>query len=187
MNLFEAIAHRRAIRDFTTRPVEKELIQSLIGTAILAPNSMNRQAWAFVVVSDRKLLQACSDAAKAHLLETLDPSSDIARHRSDRLRSAEFNIFYNAPALVIVCATSTQHFIDHDCCLAAGHLMLAAHAQGLGTCWIGFAEDWLNQPDGKRMMGIPADYTVIAPVILGYPQAQPPRTPRHAPAIHWIG
>ena len=187
MNLFEAIAHRRAVRDYTTQEVDKELIESLIGGAILAPNALNQQAWAFVVISDRKLLQTCSDAAKSHLAATLDPNSELYRLRSDRFGMAEFNIFYNAPTLIVICATSAEHFVSYNCCLAAENLMLAGHGRGLGTCWIGFAESWLNQSDGKQMMGIPENYIPIAPIIVGYPRTIPPSTPRRAPAIKWVG
>jgi hypothetical protein len=47
--------------------------------------------------------------------------------------------------------------------------MLAAHADGLGTCWIGFAEASLNQAAAKKEIGIPQHYRPIAPIILDTP------------------
>ena len=91
-----------------------------------------------------------------------------------------------APALIAICATSDEPFVAYDCCLAAENLMLAAHARDLGTCWIGLSETWLNEPDGKEMTGIPANYRVIAPIVVGHPRMPPPPTTRRAPVITWI-
>ena len=53
--------------------------------------------------------------------------------------------------------------------LAAENLMLAAYAAGLGTCWIGVAQGFLNALDGKAMLGLPAAWVPVAPVIVGHP------------------
>jgi nitroreductase len=103
------------------------------------------------------------------------------------LSSPDLNIFYEAPVLIIICATENDRFVEQDCCLAAQNLMLAARAKGLGTCWIGFAEAWLNRPEAKKELGIPATFLPIAPVILGYPRAQPEAPERHRPDMIWIG
>ena len=54
-----------------------------------------------------------------------------------------------------------------DVGLAAENLMLAAHAVGLGTCWIGFAQPWLKTPEGKRAVELDPNYIPIAPIIVG--------------------
>lgn len=65
--------------------------------------------------------------------------------------------------------------------------MLAAYAAGLGTCWIGFAQGFLNTPEGKQMLGLPDSWVPIAPIIVGHPEQLPPVVPRKAPEIVWIG
>ncbi len=185
MDAIETIYHRRAIRDFTDAMIEKEQINFLIGTAVQAPNAMDRQRWAFIVIRDRALLARLSDQAKAHMLATMGPELGAEGFRG-RLETPHFNIFYNAPVLIIVCATEADTFAYQDCCLAAANLMLAADASGLGTCWIGFAESWLNQPDAKKELGIPAHYRPVAPIILGHPRTLPEAPPRHRPDITWI-
>ena len=185
MDLIEALYHRRAIRDFTAAPVERKTIDTLIDAAVQAPNAMDKQRWAFVVVQDRALLARISDEAKALTISMIKPGSALGQFR-DTLAAGHFNIFYNAPVLVVVCGTEDDAFVEHDCALAAQNLMLAAHAQGLGTCWIGFAEAWLSQPAAKKELGIPLSYRPIAPIILGYPRIVPPAPPRHRPDITWI-
>jgi nitroreductase len=186
MDVIEAIYHRRAIREFTDAPVEKDQIDLLIDAAVHAPNAMDRQRWAFAVVRDRALLKRISDEAKILTLKMMGSAPHLAQFR-DFLSSAQFSIFYDAPALIIVCGTEDDRFVDQDCCLAGQNLMLAAHAKGLGTCWIGFAEAWLSQAEAKKELGIPAHYRPIAPIIVGHPKVTPPAPPRHRPDVVWIG
>jgi nitroreductase len=61
--------------------------------------------------------------------------------------------------------------------------MLAAHATGLGTCPIGFARSWLNLARTKRALAIPLNYTVVFPVIVGYPKGAMPPVVRREPEI----
>lgn len=185
MDVIEALYQRRAIRDFTDAPVEKLQIESLIDAAVHAPNALDRQRWAFVVVEDRALLQRISTQAKALTLRTIAADPRLASFRQ-MLSSPDLNIFYNAPVLIIICGTEDDHFVEQDCCLAGQNLMLAAHAMGLGSCWIGFAEAWLSQATAKPELGIPEHYRPIAPIILGHPRAQPAAPPRHHPEIRWI-
>lgn len=186
MDILEAIYHRRAIRAFTSEPVDKQIIETLIDAAVHAPNALDKQRWAFVIVRDRALMQRISAEAKALTLKTVGSNPDF-RPFTDMLSSPDLNIFYDAPALVLICATQDDRFVEQDCCLAAQNLMLAAYDKGLGTCWIGFAEAWLNQPMAKKELGIPVTFRPIAPIIVGYPQMQPIAPERHQPDIVWIG
>lgn len=63
--------------------------------------------------------------------------------------------------------------------------MLAAHAQGLGTCWIGLSRPWLNDPAVKAKLGIPAEWHPVAPIVLGHRKALPSPTPREKANIVW--
>lgn len=185
MDILEAIYQRRATRAYTSEPVAKELIESLIDAAVHAPNAMDQQRWAFVVVQDRALMARMSAEAKALTLKVMSSDPRLAEFR-DLLSSPDLNIFYDAPVLIVICAKEDDRFVEQDCCLAAQNLMLAAYEKGLGTCWIGFAEAWLNRPEAKKELGIPPTFKPIAPVILGYPHGQPKAPPRHHPDTIWI-
>ena len=185
MDAVNSIYHRRAIRDFKTAEPTHEEINALIDAAIQAPSGVNRQPWSFFVVTGRDLLERCSTAAKAHLLGALTGQPLLEGFRG-HLTSPEFNIFYNAPVLLIICATDPDLMSLKDCCLAAQNLMLAAHDRGMGACWIGFSEAWLNSPGGKAALGIPESFTPVAPIILGTPASRPDRPHRNPPDIHWV-
>jgi nitroreductase len=186
MEVLEAIYHRRAIREFTPQMPDKQVIQSLIKAATQAPSAMNLQPWAFAVIRGHKRLTNISERAKAYLLKTMAADSELAAYH-DRLSDPAFDIFYGAPALIIVCATSAAPGASEDCALAAQTLMLAAHTSGLGTCWIGFARPWLNEAAAKAELELPASYAPVAPIILGYPKGKADVHPRRDPEIIWIG
>lgn len=99
------------------------------------------------------------------------------------LSDPAFDIFYNAHILVVICATSESMNGAEDCCLAAQNLILRAYDMGLGTCPIGLARPWLNLPEVKAEIGIPAGLSVVFPVIVGWPTLMPPPVPRREPRI----
>ncbi len=185
MELMEAIYHRRAIRDYTPASVDTATIRMLIEAATQAPSAMNLQPWSFAVVTSRDHLLRFSEEAKAYLLRHIPDFPKLSHYR-DRFADPGFNIFYNAPALVVLCATTADTQAAEDCALAAQNLMLAAHGHGLGTCCIGFARPWLNTPAGKAALGIPPAHVPIVPVIIGWPKETVSGHPRRPPDIHWL-
>jgi nitroreductase len=65
--------------------------------------------------------------------------------------------------------------------------MLAAHSEGLGTCWIGFAQGFLSTSEGKNALGLPATWVPVAPIIVGHPKTEIAPVHRKEPEIRWIG
>ena len=186
MDTLKAICDRRAVREYTQQSIDKLTLQSLIEAAIQAPSAMNLQPWSFVVIAGRERLSRLSAEAKGHLLASMTPGSPLERFK-DRLTDPSFDIFYGAPALIVISATSSELGAGEDCALAAQNLMLAAHAKGLGTCWIGFARAWLNEPTAKGEFHIPLSHAPVAPIVVGHPTRQPEPHGRRAPTITWVG
>ena len=89
--------------------------------------------------------------------------------------------------LILICGAEKGPWIVEDCALAAENLMLAAHAHGLGSCWIGFAQGFLNMPAGKALLGLSAACVPVAPIIVGRARSTPAPVPRKEPTIHWVG
>lgn len=186
MDLQQAIRSRRAVRAFTSEPVEHATLLRVIDAAIQAPSAVNEQPWSFTVVEDRGVLARISRESKAHMLATA-PRDIAAHHLQERLRDPAFDIFYHAPALIVISSVRADTWAVENCSLAAENLMLAACAEGLGTCWIGFAQSWLASRAGKALLGLPSDYLPVAPIIIGHPQGAMPAVPRKPPEIRWIG
>lgn len=186
MDFSEAISGRRSVREYTAQAVDEQTIRSLIDAAVQAPSAVNAQPWTFTVVRDQELLATISQEAKAHMLASL-PAGAQSEHFRLLLGDPKFHIFYHAPALILISASAQGPWIVEDCALAAENLMLAAYARGCGTCWIGFAQSFLNTPDGKKALGLPPAWAPVAPIIVGHPKTAPPPVPRKEPQVRWIG
>lgn len=179
MDIKEAIYTRRSMRAYQNKPVDRALIEQCIDAAVQAPSAMNGQPWAFAVIEEPAMMNEISDRTKVHLLSLMDKMPAFERYR-EALSSPEFNVFYGAPALVIVLSKrDTSPIATVDCALAAQNLMLTARSLGLGTCWIGFAGIYLSSPEGRQHLGIGAEYDVQAPIIIGYPEAEFSRMERN--------
>lgn len=130
------------------------------------------------------MLRNLSDSAKSAFGEQMRNLPPGQRLRlQHRLDTPDFNIFYDAGTLVVIWAKPMGPFVAADCWLAAQNLMLAACAKGLGTCVIGFAVGALNTPEWKAHLGVPAEWTAIAPIIVGAPAGSTPPVPRKKPEI----
>jgi nitroreductase len=186
MDLFEAISGRRSVRDYTTRRVDDSIIARLLESAVNAPSARNGQPWRFTVVRDRELIDRLSTETKAYLLATWSAASGDEARRA-RMADPARHLLHHAPALILISAVEPSTWAVEDCALAAQNLMLAAWSLGLGSCWIGYAQSYLNTPDGKRLLGLPEGCVPVAPIVLGYAASQPEPRPRNEPVVSWIG
>ncbi|AWB11053.1 Nitroreductase [Thermodesulfobium acidiphilum] len=182
MSILEIIKSRRSVRKYKDKNVEPEKIDRLIEAAIWAPSAMNSQPWAFTVIQDRSTLKVLSDNSKKFLIENMNKFKVLEKYKS-MLEKDDYNIFYNAPALITIYAKSYGLYPKEDCALAAENLMLEAHAIGLGTCWIGFAREYMDLEETKTKFNVPLDYSVVAPIIVGYPEILPAHGTRNSPII----
>ncbi|HUO88743.1 MAG TPA: nitroreductase family protein [Rhizomicrobium sp.] len=185
MELSAAIYGRRSTRNFSNAPVGDSELREVIKAATFAPSAMNEQPCQFTVVTDQALLRKISRDAKAYELEEFGKESHID-HMREMLSDPKYDIFYGAPALVVISAPAGSRWAVEDCALAAENLMLAAHEMKLGTCWIGFAQEWLATPEGHRAISLDESYAPVAPIIVGHVAAAMPKVDRRAPKVNWI-
>jgi len=191
MTVAESIRSRRAVRAYAPTPVERATVMKLLEAAVLAPTAVHEEPWVFLVIQDRALLRRLSDRAKAMAIQAatgheqaLDaPARARQRRHQELLSDPDFNIFYDAGTLVVICARPMGPFVAADCWLAAENLMLMACAMGLGTCPIGFALPALNTREARAELGIPAELEVVAPIIVGIPSGSPPPGQRKPPQV----
>lgn len=191
MPVMDAIHGRRAVRSYTAETVSESTVRKLLEAAVQAPTAMHLEPWAFVIVQDVALLRRLSDLAKAGFTRGAAGHHELVRPAGaarpashlDLLSNPDFNIFYDASTLIVVCGKPTSPFVTADCWLAAENLMLAACALGLATCPIGFAVPALNTPEVKAELHVPPDVTAVAPMIVGRPRGSAPPVPRKDPEI----
>jgi nitroreductase len=184
LTVFETILARRSVRSYKTQVVDRVTIGSLLEAAVRAPTAIHQEPWAFVIISDRLLLRSLSDRAKPLIIAKAKHSgSERSSHMLDIVDNPDFNIFYDAGTLILICGKAAAPFYTADCWLAAENLMLAACAMGLGTCVIGSALPALSLPEVCLELSIPDEFSVVAPIILGYASEEIAPVARKSPLI----
>jgi len=183
MEFAEVIKNRRSVRKYREKPVSINVIKELLKESTLAPNAGNEQPWKFTIVNNKTMLKRISDESKKNILARIAANpSDYAKKYRVMLQNASFNVFYNAPCLVLILGSTHLKNLYVDCALAAGYLMMAATSRGLGTCWVNFGTE-IQDPGLKQALGIPDGDTIVAPIALGYPEKIPPAPRRKKPDI----
>lgn len=183
MNYHDLLLKRRSVRNFTDQTVSQETMIEIIGESTYAPSSGNDQPWKFIIVNDRLLMQKISDEAKANILQRIKKNrNDYAQKYEKMLRKEQYNIFYNAPSVIFIIGQRNLKNMKINCTLAASYLMMSAAAKGLGTCWINFATA-IQSPETLNELGIPDEYEIVAPLIIGYPVEIPAVPSRKEPDI----
>ncbi len=172
MDTLESIRTRRSVRKFSDRPVAEEELQAVLEAARLAPSWANLQCWRFVVVRDPSM------KAKISELSYLEAYFAPKGYKSNPALKA----LAEAPVVIVACADPAesgdlrgQQYYLTDVGIAAENLMLAAHALGLGSVFVGvFEEEKL-----RDVLNIPRNIRIVGLFPLGYPQAEskggPPR------------
>jgi nitroreductase len=183
MELDVCIKGRRSVRCYTKEPVSKEQIEAILEAGVWAPTAMAREPWRFIIVEDEKLINFVSDETKVAVQQMRPPLAE-------RYKTKEDIICYNAPVLILVCAEkdpqwNTLNLIDSA--LAAQNMFLKAYELGLGTCYMGFVSLLNSKPDILRKIGVPENYELLVPFILGHPETKQGTSKRKKPNIlKWI-
>lgn len=206
--LVRLMRSRRSCRNFTGRSVERGLLHDLVRIGTMAPSGSNRQAWTFTVLSDRGAVLALGKSvadffkglnrkAANPLLRGLlrlagrkeldayyrDYYASIQEKLLDWHRGGRDWLFWGAPAVIVIATTPEAACPVEDASLAAGNILLAAHAMGLGTCIIGFATAAMNNDAGiQSRLEIPKAETVRSVIAVGWPDEAYQRLTGRKPA-----
>ncbi|MBN1880993.1 MAG: nitroreductase family protein [Deltaproteobacteria bacterium] len=159
MDAIEAIMTRRSIRKYTDTPITDDQVKQILSAAMAAPTAGNQQAWEFVVITDRKVLNALPDV-----------------HPYSRM-------LLKAPAAVLVCGnleTETKEgYFPQDCAAATQNILLAANALGLGAVWLGVHPREERVTGIRKLLRIPDHVVPVSLVALGHPAESHPRVDRY--------
>ena len=183
MTFEEVMQARRSVRSYEEKPVEMNVIKSLIAESTLAPSAGNSQPWKFIIINNKEIMAQVSAESKQNLLNRIASNpEDPAKTYEQMLKKEDFNVFYNAPALVLIVGDEKIKNLVSDCSLAACYLMMAAAEKGLGTCWVNLG-GYIKSTELINKLGIPDGHTIVAPIILGYPAKIPSAPKRNVPQI----
>ena len=162
MDLFEAINTRRSVRRFSDRPVEEDKLNALLEAVRRAPSWSNLQCWRFVVVKEADQKNKLSDLS---FLESFFSTYGYSANPAQRGLA-------EAPLVIVACADPKksghlweQPYYMADVGIASQNLMLAAHALGLGTVFVGV----FQEQEIKALLHIPPEIRVVGLFPIGYP------------------
>ena len=154
MEVFEAIKGRRSIRKYRKDLVPEDFIVKVLDAGRWAPSAGNRQPWTFIVLKDEEVKRRVAEATTYGKF----------------LADAPLGI-----VVVIDPESSPRSGGIEDGAIATQNMLLAAHALGLGTCWIG-SYNSLYEKEVKEILSIPENKRVLSIISIGFPAETPMKT-----------
>lgn len=154
MDVYEAIRKRRSVRKYRPEPVPDDVMNRILDAARIAPSAKNLQPWHFIVVRDENI------------------KKELAKACRNQLWMAD------AGAIICGCADEKNCYaklgnlglsFQVDLAIALDHMILAATAEGLGSCWIAA----YDEERVKKVLDIPDTLRVVCLTPVGYPAETP--------------
>jgi len=169
-SVLQTIFDRYTCRDFTSEPIDKEHVESIVKAALAAPSAMNIQPWHIIAITNKKLIDELDADAMSVLKEQGGESYKRINDRGGK-------IFYNAPCLIVIARNSTD-YAALDTGIATQNIALTAHDLGLASVICGMARIPLNGPradEWVQRLQIPNGYVFGMSVCIG--KARSSKTP----------
>ena len=163
INFLDIIRTRRSCRSYKQQQITDEQLNVVLEAGTYAPTSRGLQSPFIVAVQNKDLLKQLAEM-------------------NAEVMGATTNPYYDAPTYILVFVPDGFANGVYDAALVLENMMLAAHAQGLGSCWIHREREMFATEEGKELMkqwGLPDGLVGIGALALGYPEGEPaPAKPR---------
>jgi nitroreductase len=159
MDALEAILQRRSVRDFAETPVSDEQVETLLRAAMAAPSAGNQQSWRFVIVREPDTLQRLAESTRF----------------GKPMGRAQVGIV----VLGDEASETFPHNWPNDCATAAENILIAAHAIGLGACWLGVHPGDDREAAVGAIVGTPEGFRTFCMIAVGVPARRGPKPDRY--------
>ncbi len=173
MEAMENLLTRRSVKAYKSDPVPKEIIEKIVEAGTYAATGRNLQSPIILAVTNRQV------------------RDELSKLNGEILgMPAGSDPFYGAPVVLVVLADKNCRTRVYDGSIVMDNLLLAAHAQGIGACWIHRARETFEREEGKALLqklGIEGEYEGIGNCILGYPKGElPAARPRKENWVYYV-
>jgi nitroreductase len=173
----DVIKNRRSVRQYKPDPVPEEHLIKIVDAARMAPNAGNEQAWKFIIIQDKKQIEAlkneCRNELETYLKTNRNLSGQALKEQVQQFYDEHLKGRLSAPAYIVVLVDDQRKYptySQHDGPLAAGYLLLAARALGYGTVYL---TDSISVQATKKICNIPDRYTRVCITPVGVPVEWP--------------
>ena len=189
MSILGLFKNRRSVREYSLREVSNKVLFEILEAARWAPSAHNAQPWRFIVVRDPDVKLELAEAMASRWDRDMSKNGVPPENRESLLKTSAER-FTNAPILIIACLTmedmdkysdKRRQKIEYvmavqSVAAAIENILLAAHAEGLGSCW--FCAPLFCQDVVRKVLRIPRHVEPQALVTLGYPAERPEPPPK---------
>ncbi|MBS3806770.1 MAG: nitroreductase family protein [Bacteroidales bacterium] len=154
MELYDGLITRRSIRAFKPDPIDREQVDEIIRAGMYAPSAVNCQPWHFIVIDDRSLMD--------RIMQIHPYAGMLAEAQYAVLICGDQNLEHGPGYWVVDCGAATQN------------MLLAAHAKGVGSVWLGLHPREKRKEGIRELFELPGHIQPFALIALGYPNEQKP-------------
>ncbi|MCL1988432.1 MAG: nitroreductase family protein [Firmicutes bacterium] len=161
--VLDAIFERYSCRDFLGEPLTEFEVDLLVKAALAAPSAVNRQPWHIIMCNNKNIMDELETAG----MEVISADEDKGTY--NRIMERGGKVFYNAPAMMLICGNSTD-WAMLDSGILVENVALAAHSLGLGNVICGMMRIPLNSPKGEyftKLLKIPNGYQFTIAILIG--------------------
>lgn len=154
------LKERRSIKKYRPEQITDDELDQILEVGMYAPNGMGAQSPVMVAIQDPEMI------------------AKLSKMNAEIMGNPKIDPFYGAPTVVVVLADKNRRTCVEDGSLVMGNLMQAAHALGVGSCWIHRAKQEFESPEGKELLsqwGLSEDYIGVGHCILGYLDGEEPK------------
>jgi nitroreductase len=159
----EFLFGRRSIRIFAQGDVSEETVRKMLQAAMAAPSAVAKDPWRFVVIRNRERLKE---------IATVLPHGEM-------LATAALGIAVCGD--IEVAHDGQLSYLLQDCSAALENLLLAAHALGLGSCWLGVHPRENRVAEISRILRLPPSVIPVSCVAIGHPGEEKEARTRYNP------
>lgn len=210
----QVIFRRRSVRFFRKQQVPETLVRRVLESGRFAPSAGNAQPWKFVVIQDPGMIRAMTEDVVTvcrRVMKFADYTGEGKQGKQWRARSLQrllpnmfhpipfgamkliaegkLGVWHGAPTVIVLLVdvrAPGKPFLDAG--IAGQNMVLAAHALGLGTCWVSFIEPLSKLPRWRKKLGIRHPYNLASSIALGFPRGDPDgEVRRETHAVPWHG
>lgn len=169
---YDNLLTRRSIRKYRPEQISRAELDAVLEAGKYAPSGKNLQSAIMIAVQDAETVQ---------LLSRLNAKARGGDSGADP--------FYGAPTVIVVLCRAESNYIKEDGSLVMGNLMNAAHALGLGSCWIHRAKEVFESEEGRALLkkwGVEGEWVGVGHCILGYPADEPKPHARKSNYVYYV-